>query len=89
MAFHNLPRHASQPPSTYVVAIQNQLVVAPPLALTARETMTPSNRLLVRFAARAAVDSAVAHTALGEESLDVALAIDVLNLLMSADRVRD
>ena len=44
-------------------AIQDSLVVAPFDAAAAKETTTPAKRLLVRLAARTAVDAAVAHAA--------------------------
>ena len=101
VAFHNLRRHASQPPPAYVeafgvrfgVAIQSQLVVAPLLVAT-----TPARRKLVVLAARTAVDAAVKHAAdadiaaraaVGTTSIDAALVVSVLNILLSADRVRE
>ena len=99
VAFHNLPRHASQPSPAYVeafalrfgVAIQSQLIVAPLLVAT-----TPARRKLVLLAARTAVDAAVKHAAdadiaaedaAGTTSIDAVLVVSVLNILLSADRV--
>ena len=75
------------------VAIQSQLVVAPLLV-----AKTPARRKLVTMAASCAVDAAVKHAAdadiaaeaaVGTKSIDAALVVSVLNILLSADRVQE
>jgi hypothetical protein len=50
---------------------------------------TTAQRLLVLLAARTAIDAAVTHAAEEKPPIVVALVTDVMNLLMSCDRVRE
>ena len=63
--------------------------MAPFVEAAAKETTTPAERLLVLLAARTAVDAAVKHAADEKKAVDAKVVVDVMNLLMSRDRVRD
>jgi hypothetical protein len=92
-----LQRHASdQPQDTvdnfalrFAGVIQDRLAVAPFEAAAAAATTTPAQRLLVLQAVRTAIDAAVSHAATEAKPIDAKLVADVMNLLMSRDRVRD
>jgi hypothetical protein len=51
------------------------------------ETTTPAKRLRVRLAARIAVDAAVKHAADEAKPIDATVVVDMMNLLMSRDRM--
>jgi hypothetical protein len=67
----------------------NRLRVAPFDVAAAAATTAPAKRRLVLLAARTAIDAAVAHAAEEAKPVDAALAVEVMNLLTSRDRVRD
>jgi hypothetical protein len=67
----------------------NRLIVAPFAAAVDEVTTTLAKRKLVLLAARTAIDAAVAHAADVAEPIDPKVVVDVMNLLMSQDRVRD
>jgi hypothetical protein len=69
--------------------VQDSLIVAPFVQAAARVSTTPARRLLVLLAARTAVDAAVEHAAEAKKAVDAKVIVDVMNLLMSRDRVTD
>jgi hypothetical protein len=64
--------------------MHDSLFVVPFAAAT-----TAATRKLVLLAARTAISAAVAHAADEAKPIDAALVVEVMNLLMSRDRVRD
>jgi hypothetical protein len=97
LATHYLQRHhyTDKPEavrdftSRFAAAMQDSLVVAPFAAAAALETTTWSKRKLVLLATRTAVDATVAHAATEAKPIDVKVVVEVMNLIMSRDRVRD
>jgi hypothetical protein len=92
-----LDHHASDQPQDavddfarrFAVVMQDRLIVAPLEAAAAKTTRTPAKRRLVRLTARTAIDAAVAHADEEDEPIDAGLVAEVVNLVMSPDRVRD
>jgi hypothetical protein len=97
LAAYCLQRHASSQPQDVVDdfamrfagVIQDRLAVEPFEAAAEAATTTRAQRLLVRLAARTAIDAAVAHAATKAKPIHAGLVGDVMNLLMSRDCVRD
>jgi hypothetical protein len=67
--------------------VQDSLIVAPFIAAVKEETTTPVRRLLVLLAARTAVDAAMKQATEEKKPIDANVVVDVMNLLMSRDRV--
>jgi hypothetical protein len=97
LATHYLQRHGYNQKQDVVddfalrfaVETQDRLVVAPFEDAHYTDTSTPTKRKLVLFAARTAIDAAVAHAATEAKPIDAKVVAEVMNLLMSRGRVRD
>jgi hypothetical protein len=74
---------------SFAGVIQDKLLVEPLEAVAAAATTTPAKRLLVQLATRTAIDAATSHAATEGNPIHAGLVADVINLLMSRDRLQD